>query len=83
VKNLGDHPLDIGVEDLAYKSDQQRATIAPGAAASLSFSGEPSFGWYDLGVRAAGNTLFSNRYAGRVETGKPSFSDPAMGGVAT
>jgi phospholipase C len=81
VKNLGEHPLDVEVADFAYKSEPQRATIAPGAAASLSVSGERSFGWYDLGVRAAGNTLFSNRYAGRVETGKPSFSDPAMGGT--
>ncbi len=81
MKNLGDHPLDVEVEDLAYKSGQQQTTIAPGAAATLSFSGERSFGWYDLSVRAAGNTLFSNRYAGRVETGKPSFSDPAMGGA--
>jgi hypothetical protein len=33
------------------------------------------FDWYDLSVRS-----FEQRFAGRVETGKESFTDPYMGG---
>ncbi|MDJ1486060.1 phospholipase C, phosphocholine-specific [Cytophagaceae bacterium YF14B1] len=40
-----------------------------------------SFGWYDFSVRIAGNGVFEKRYAGRVETGKPSQTDPLMGRV--
>ena len=38
--------------------------------------------WYDLSVSVSGLKGFSRRFAGRVETGAPSISDPAMGGLA-
>jgi phospholipase C len=38
-----------------------------------------SFGWYDFSVQLKGNKLYEQRFAGRVETGKPSYSDPFMG----
>jgi len=38
--------------------------------------------WYDFSAKVAGQAGFSRRFAGRVETGAPSISDPAMGGVA-
>lgn len=37
------------------------------------------FGWYDFTVMLPGETPVEKRYAGRVETGKESYSDPAMG----
>ena len=41
------------------------------------------YGWYDLIVTVEGDTTFRYRLAGHVETGKESFSDPAMGGLVT
>ena len=38
-----------------------------------------SFGWYDFSVKIEGFEPFEQRFAGRVETGKESFSDPLMG----
>jgi len=38
--------------------------------------------WYDFSVKVKDQTGFSRRFAGRVETGAPSVSDPAMGGMA-
>jgi phospholipase C len=38
--------------------------------------------WYDFSVKVRGQADFSRRFAGRVETGAPSVSDPAMFGVA-
>ena len=40
-----------------------------------------SYGWYDFTIEIKGNTNFSRHYAGRVETGKESFTDPLMGKV--
>ena len=37
------------------------------------------YGWYDFTVTYGGHEPVEKRYAGRVETGKESFSDPAMG----
>jgi phospholipase C len=39
-----------------------------------------SHGWYDFTVKADGSSEQAH-YAGRVETGRPSVSDPLMGGV--
>jgi phospholipase C len=39
--------------------------------------------WYDFSVKVKGQAEFSRRFAGHLETGKPSISDPAMGGNAT
>jgi len=38
--------------------------------------------WYDFSVKVKGQADFSRRFAGRVETGAPSVSDPAMFGPA-
>jgi len=38
--------------------------------------------WYDFSVKVTDQAGYSRRFAGRVETGAPSVSDPAMGGVA-
>lgn len=43
---------------------------------------QKSHGWYDFTVKINGHPQFAIRYAGRVETGKASFTDPVMGGVA-
>jgi phospholipase C len=49
---------------------------------SLSFVGDlrESFGWYDLTVTVDSDASFQRQLAGHVETGKPSMSDPAIGG---
>ena len=38
--------------------------------------------WYDFTVSSPAAPGFTRRFAGRVETKKPSISDPAMGGPA-
>jgi phospholipase C len=38
------------------------------------------FGWYDFSVTCRGNDNFIRRYAGHVETGGSSFTDPLIGG---
>jgi phospholipase C len=40
-------------------------------------------GWYDLIVTVAEDPSFNYRLAGHVETGRDSFSDPALGGLVT
>jgi phospholipase C len=35
--------------------------------------------WYDFGMKVNGSQAFERRYAGHIETGRSSFSDPFMG----
>lgn len=38
--------------------------------------------WYDFNVTLTDDASYLRRFAGRVETGRPSWSDPALGGSA-
>ena len=37
------------------------------------------YGWYDFSVKIQGQEHFERRFAGRIEIGKDSYSDPFMG----
>jgi phospholipase C len=71
-------PCNLNVTDLAYKTGNHPLQFAPGASRSLILRLGRSHQWYDFNVTVAGESQYLRRYAGRVETGKSGFSDPAM-----
>lgn len=71
--------LNLEVRDNAYKGADIRKVVSAGKRAEIVIDTRANFGWYDFTLRIAGITPFEKRYAGRVETGKWSYSDPAMG----
>ncbi|OKS87506.1 phosphocholine-specific phospholipase C [Mucilaginibacter polytrichastri] len=86
VKNLSkDTNYTIEVVDNAYKTGKRKKLLVAsgkdGAKTSFVLDLTKSFGWYDFSIKVDGHNSFEKRYAGRVETGKSSFSDPVMGGV--
>ncbi len=81
LRNLSSQPHSIEIIDHAYKSNNQKRTLTASATVNLVLNLEKSYGWYDFSIKVAGNNSFEKRYAGRVETGKSSFSDPFMGKV--
>jgi len=78
-----DHRYTIEVRDNAYKGANQvkilDAAGHSGDESEITLNLKPNFGWYDVSVKVSGNYVYEKRYAGRVETGKGSFSDPLMG----
>ena len=73
----------LEITDNAYRTGKHSMVTGSGKkAASLVLNLSKSFGWYDFTVTVKGNQIFEKRYAGHVETGKSSFTDPLMGGVA-
>jgi phospholipase C len=83
VNGDGRLPLTLHVEDMSYKAEAIKKVVAPGGAASLVSNAQHSFYWYDLSVKIESTDGFTQRFAGRVETGQWSFSDPAMGRAGT
>jgi hypothetical protein len=55
--------------------------IAAGAGVSIPLNLSGTFNWYDLSVKVEGYQNFEERFAGRVETGLITKTDPLMGGV--
>jgi phospholipase C len=73
----------LHVTDLAYKSGNHAMLLGAGASRTLVLHLSHSHQWYDFRVtvvapKTLGAGQYLRRYAGRVETGKPGFSDPAM-----
>jgi phospholipase C len=69
------------IVDHAYKRPAVDAVVKPGSQRTTVLRLSKSFFWYDFTVRVAGFETYARRCAGRVETGKLGFSDPAMGNV--
>ncbi len=74
---------EIEIIDNSYGTGKRALMLNP--AGSKQSSSSPlmdlskSFGWYDFSVKLKGSDIFFKRYAGRVETGKAGYTDPAMG----
>ena len=79
VSSKMDAPCTVQVKHNAYGIAGRSVTLAAGDKRKFTIDLKKSFCWYDFSVRVDGQTNFLRRYAGRVETGKPGFSDPAMG----
>lgn len=79
--NTSKTPLDIEIIDNAYKTNNHKKTLLPNAKESVVLNLEKSYNWYDFSIKVVGHSQFEKRYAGRVETGRPGYSDPFMGRV--
>ena len=75
--------LTITVDDMAYGSGQRIVKLSPAgsrqASTSITLALAANFGWYDLRIRVNDAPYFEQRYAGHIENGRESFSDPHMG----
>ena len=75
-------PLTIIVRDNAYGKAvvrRQAGKKNSNVGLEMVLDCSKSFGWYDFSVQAIGFTSFEQRFAGHVETGVNSRTDPAMG----
>jgi len=81
--NTGKQSQVVSIVDNAYKTTTRSLTIDKAGSSkerlSVTLDTQKSFGWYDFSIRANNHPAFERRYAGRVETGQASKTDPFMG----
>ena len=70
--------LQLHIRDVSYNRPAQQLLVAP-TTAPLRVDLPATNGWYDISVEVTGFPDFYQRFAGHVETGKPSITDPLMG----
>lgn len=70
----------LEIIDNAYGKSTLQKRLNAGVSQDLVIQLKDSQGWYDFTVKVTGNANYERRYAGRVETGKLSISDPQMAG---
>ena len=83
MKNTGTNAVKFTIRAKAYREDGPwTATVAGGATAEQHWELADSGRWYDFAVTCDADPAYYRRFAGRVETGQHSVSDPAMGVTA-
>jgi phospholipase C len=74
--NHGPSEVTLVLRANAYRTDGPwTLTLPPGRRLVCVRSVAESYGWYDFTVTGE---AFERRFAGRMESGAPSFSDPAV-----
>jgi phospholipase C len=79
LRNGGASAMTVEVEDLGYGHALRAVQVPAGGEVVVPLDLAGSHGWYDLGIRVAGVAGYVRRYAGHLETGGESQSDPLMG----
>jgi len=78
--NAGQKPATFTVRAKAYRNDGPwTVTVPAGASVDQHWDLAESSHWYDFVVGCDSDRDYQRRFAGRVETGKPTVSDPALG----
>ncbi|MBW8882026.1 MAG: DUF756 domain-containing protein, partial [Asticcacaulis sp.] len=77
--NSSQKPLRLTVRDEAYGRPAVTLAVAPGQDRKLDLDLAASHNWYDIGITGPG--VYA-RFAGHIEDGRSSMSDPALGGAA-
>jgi phospholipase C len=74
-----DRSYEMEITDNTYQAAPVRRRIRAGAHETVIIDLQQSGGWYDFSVNLQHHPEIVRRFAGRVETGKESITDPAMG----
>ncbi|WP_241073005.1 phosphocholine-specific phospholipase C [Achromobacter insuavis] len=79
--NNGKKPCTFVITPNAYYTNNEKwtLTVPAGSQVEQSWSLKASGAWFDFTARLNEDPAYIRRFAGRVETGKPSVTDPAMG----
>jgi phospholipase C len=82
IANPADSEANVRVLD-AYTGKVTSQVISRRRPFVSKLSLDQFHGWYELIVTVDGDPNFKYRLAGHVETGRASYSDPALGGIVT
>ena len=81
LKNISGQDLEIIFEDISYFNGRQTIKLKKGRTRTISVDLKKSSNWYDFRLTTPVFPEFEWHYAGHVETGKESVTDPKMGGI--
>jgi len=81
IDNKESLPLTIQLKDINYRSNTKTVKVNANSQKVISLNLQKSKGWYDFSVTIDGYDDYFKHYAGHVETGNESITDPFMGGV--
>lgn len=78
LQNNNNKAVLIEINDNAYKTATIKKQLPAKTSQNITLDLKQNAGWYDFFVHAYDNNSFEYKYAGHVETGRESKSDPAF-----
>jgi phospholipase C len=81
VTNSGNTPCNAQITDLSYKTGSKSLKVPAKGKRSIVMNLQKNFNWYDFSLSLNTHSSFMERFAGRVETGNVTKTDPLMGGI--
>ena len=78
IKNKSSETLSFYVQDVVYSKENQKITIQPKAEHTLKLAYTQYKGWYDVVITMVDYASFVYQYAGHIENGASSITDPYM-----
>jgi phospholipase C len=72
---------NIVINDNSYKAGSTTKTVAANSKVDVVIDLKKNYQWYDFNVKLSGHDAFGERFAGRVETGVATKTDPFMGDI--
>ncbi|UKT63569.1 phosphocholine-specific phospholipase C [Pedobacter mucosus] len=76
--NKTNSALSFQIIDNKYGAATQTINIKPKSTQQLLLNNNRNGNWYDFSISQKGNNIFENRYAGKIETGEITITDPFM-----
>lgn len=77
--NDGPSAVEVSITDHGYGAKPRKIIVPNAQTGELAIDLTASARWYDLSVTVANFPYFSRRFAGHVENGQESTSDPQIG----
>ena len=81
IKNQSKEALKLKLVEDKYQKKEKDFNLHPEEEKDVTLNTTANHGWYDFSVLSPGLKSLKIRYAGRLETGQDSISDPYMGRV--
>ncbi|MEH6307278.1 phospholipase C, phosphocholine-specific [Olivibacter sp. CPCC 100613] len=80
LKNNSKMERTVSITDNSYQKETTSHVLSPGSNMDIIMDLKGSHQWYDFTVREINEASWAERFAGHVETGQVSKTDPLMGG---
>src|SRR5690606_1507054 len=81
LRNQGQIAQHVSIQDVSYQRKTITRSLGVGAEETVVIDLQSSNQWYDVVIQAEGNSTWSERFAGHIETQQVSSTDPLMGGL--
>lgn len=81
LENKESSAVEVLIKDEVYMANSKTIKVAANSKKIVTLNLQKSKGWYDFMITVTGRPNFLKHYAGHVETGEESISDPFMGGM--